>query len=309
LDLGVLGKTMISMYAQTDNGDPPVYTPKLSFFGAAPVIKPAPTASGTGNVLGSIVSSLNSLGLINSSGISNAGTLAAAGSNTQVQYNSSGTFGASSSFTYNSGTNTLTVGNVTASLTGNANTATTLQTSRTISATGDATWSVNFDGSANTTAALTLATVATAGTYKSVTVDVKGRVTAGTNPTTLAGYGITDAVSNTGNSLPVTYGNISSAQLITSTTTANQVVDSFSATTYRTVKYLVQATSSTSYQSSEIMIVHNGTTAFISEYGTVMTGTSLASFDADVSGGNVRLLVTPTNAVTTINVVRTAIVV
>lgn len=33
----------------------------------------------------------------------------------------------------------------------------------------------------------------TAGTYKSVTVDSKGRVTAGTNPTTLAGYGITDA--------------------------------------------------------------------------------------------------------------------
>ena len=33
----------------------------------------------------------------------------------------------------------------------------------------------------------------TAGTYKSVTVDTKGHVTAGTNPTTLAGYGITDA--------------------------------------------------------------------------------------------------------------------
>ena len=197
----------------------------------------------------------------------------------------------------------------TGALTGNADTATTLQTSRTISATGDATWSVSFNGSANATAALTLATVATAGTYKSVTVDVKGRVTAGTNPTTLAGYGITDAVSNTGNSLPVTYGNISSAQLITSTTSANQIVDSFSASTYRTVKYLVQVTSSTSYQSSEIMIIHNGTTAFVSEYGIVMTNTSLASFDADVSGGNVRLLVTPTNAVTTINVVRTTIVV
>lgn len=33
----------------------------------------------------------------------------------------------------------------------------------------------------------------TAGTYRSVTVDAKGRVTAGTNPTTLSGYGITDA--------------------------------------------------------------------------------------------------------------------
>ena len=37
----------------------------------------------------------------------------------------------------------------------------------------------------------------TAGTYKSVTVDLYGRVTAGTNPTTLAGYGITDAYTQT----------------------------------------------------------------------------------------------------------------
>ena len=37
----------------------------------------------------------------------------------------------------------------------------------------------------------------TAGTYKSVTVNAQGHVTGGTNPTTLAGYGITDAASAT----------------------------------------------------------------------------------------------------------------
>lgn len=37
----------------------------------------------------------------------------------------------------------------------------------------------------------------TGGTYKSVTVDAYGRVTAGTNPTTIAGYGITDAYTKT----------------------------------------------------------------------------------------------------------------
>lgn len=36
----------------------------------------------------------------------------------------------------------------------------------------------------------------TAGTYKSVTVNAAGHVTAGTNPTTLAGYGITDAAAS-----------------------------------------------------------------------------------------------------------------
>ena len=46
---------------------------------------------------------------------------------------------------------------------------------------------------------------ATAGTYKSVTVDAKGRVTGGTNPTTLAGFGITDSlVTSVTGTAPVT---------------------------------------------------------------------------------------------------------
>lgn len=63
-----------------------------------------------------------------------------------------------------------------------AGSAATLTTSRSISLTGDATWTVNFNGSANVTAALALAaTGVSAGTYESVTVDVKGRVTSGTS--------------------------------------------------------------------------------------------------------------------------------
>jgi hypothetical protein len=46
-----------------------------------------------------------------------------------------------------------------------------------------------------TNAQLSLTNLGTAGTYKSVTTDIYGRITAGTNPTTLAGYGITDAQS------------------------------------------------------------------------------------------------------------------
>lgn len=40
---------------------------------------------------------------------------------------------------------------------------------------------------------ISLTDVGVAGTYKSVTVDAQGRVAAGTNPTTISGYGITDA--------------------------------------------------------------------------------------------------------------------
>lgn len=83
---------------------------------------------------------------------------------------------------------------VVTTITGNAGTATTLQTARTIGISGDGTGTAtSFNGSANITIPFTLATIATAGTYKSVTIDAKGRVTSGTNPTTLAGYGITDA--------------------------------------------------------------------------------------------------------------------
>lgn len=51
----------------------------------------------------------------------------------------------------------------------------------------------------------------TAGTYKSVTVNAQGHVTAGTNPTTLSGYGITDAAakSHTHDASAITSGTIS----------------------------------------------------------------------------------------------------
>jgi phage-related tail fiber protein len=73
-------------------------------------------------------------------------------------------------------------------------------TARTIAMTGDVSWtSASFNGTANVTGTATLANSGvTAGTYKSVTVDAKGRVTSGTNPTTVAGYGITDAIVKTG---------------------------------------------------------------------------------------------------------------
>lgn len=59
-----------------------------------------------------------------------------------------------------------------------------LTVARTITATGDATGSTVFDGSQNVEMALELATSGvTAGTYTKVTIDAKGRVTAGANIT------------------------------------------------------------------------------------------------------------------------------
>lgn len=98
-------------------------------------------------------------------------------------------------------------------LTGNATTATTLQTARAISLSGDVTGGTSFDGSTGVTISATLASTGVVpGTYGSDTIiprieiDSKGRVISvatfgvappwasitGT-PTTLTGYGITDA--------------------------------------------------------------------------------------------------------------------
>lgn len=103
---------------------------------------------------------------------------------------------------------------------GNAATATALQTSRNISISGAATGTVSFDGTSDVDIAITLANSGVvAGTYTKVTVDAKGRVTVGDTliasdipaldwtkittgkPTTLDGYGITDGVNKTGDTM------------------------------------------------------------------------------------------------------------
>lgn len=72
--------------------------------------------------------------------------------------------------------------------------ASQLATARNIGITGDASGSAAFNGTANIAISIALANSGVgAGTYRSVTVDAKGRVTGGSNPTSLGGYGITDA--------------------------------------------------------------------------------------------------------------------
>ena len=83
---------------------------------------------------------------------------------------------------------------ITAALVGNASTASQLANARQISLTGDVNGANSFDGSQNMTITTTLSTQAnlSAGTYTKLTVNERGLVTAGQNPTTLGGYNITD---------------------------------------------------------------------------------------------------------------------
>ncbi len=76
---------------------------------------------------------------------------------------------------------------------GHASTADKWQTARNIALSGDVTGNTSVNGSADASIATTLKNSGvTAGTYRSVTVDAKGRVTAGTKPSTRDDYGLTD---------------------------------------------------------------------------------------------------------------------
>ena len=86
----------------------------------------------------------------------------------------------------------------------------------------------------------------------------------------------------------------------TKTSTAQASVDTFTAATYRSAQFQVQVTRGSAYHMTTINVIHDGTSAYMTEFGTVKTGTSLATFDADISSGSVRLLATPSSATSTV---------
>ena len=84
-------------------------------------------------------------------------------------------------------------------------------------------------------------------------------------------------------------------QTQTTTAVTQVTVASYNATTYDGIKVVITAHDSAATERSitELLITHDGTTAVATEYAQVNTATALATFDVDISGGNVRILATP----------------
>jgi hypothetical protein len=93
-----------------------------------------------------------------------------------------------------------------------------------------------------------------------------------------------------------------------STTSSDQVVDTFSKTYYRTVKYLVQAIQGSNVHCTEVVMTHDDTDVYKNEYGTFYTDNSLITVSATIDSSNVSLVVTPTYTNTTIDFVRTSLI-
>jgi len=121
-------------------------------------------------------------------------------------------------------------GTITAALSGNASTATALETSRTIAFTGDATASGSFDGSANYSQALTLATVnSNVGSFGStsavpvITVNAKGLITAVSTSTISTSFNVAADSGTTDNVAGGETLTLAGGTGVTSTVSNNQV--------------------------------------------------------------------------------------
>lgn len=88
------------------------------------------------------------------------------------------------------------------------------------------------------------------------------------------------------------------------TDSADQRVDTFSKTLYRTTKYIVQIEhdSDNKYHSEEILLSHTGTKVGMVTYAQLLLDSNLGSFDAELDGDNCRLLFSPTYTNTSVKV-------
>jgi hypothetical protein len=163
--------------------------------------------------------------------------------------------------------------------------------------------------------------------------DYVATITGGTGVTSTAatsGEGTTHSLSigqDVATTASVTFGNVATGaitldsgtgELNTSTqlVSVNTIttVDSFAKATYRSAKYLVQVTQGSKYTTSEVLLAHDGTDSYMSEYAVIELGASRIpiTVSTSISGSNVLLRVTITDAATTnatVKVARTLIAV
>ena len=102
-------------------------------------------------------------------------------------------------------------------------------------------------------------------------------------------------------------GDIQSGILTTSATGAATVM-SISASTYRSVSYQIQAVQGSNYNMTTINVIHDGTTTYMNEFGTLNQPTGIATFSTDINSGALRLLGYPaSSSSTTFKVIFTAL--
>jgi hypothetical protein len=79
----------------------------------------------------------------------------------------------------------------------------------------------------------------------------------------------------------------------TTTTTSQTTIYAFPIAAYVGAEIIINASQSSDRHITKLLITHDGTTAIATEYGTVFTGSQLASYDITISGPVLQILATP----------------
>lgn len=133
-------------------------------------------------------------------------------------------------------------------------------------------------------------------------VGTSGKIVVTTADTqTLVNKTLQAAIVDTSISATAGAGSIINTSVISNSFTsssAGQILDTTATGTYRSISYIIQVINSglDYYQQSQVNVIWKSGTAYMTEYANLLTDSSLATYSVDISGGNVRLLVTPTGA-------------
>lgn len=114
----------------------------------------------------------------------------------------------------------------------------------------------------------------------------------------------------TGNVIQGTVPVLTSSSTTTGIGTSAAAIDTFAAAEYRSAKYVISINdiTNTQFQTCEIILVQDGTTATISTYSVVFSGTTdRMNFTADIASSTVTLYGAGTSVNNTVKLVRTLI--
>ncbi len=213
------------------------------------------------------------------------------GANTQVQFNNAGAFGATANLTFADDVGKLTaLGNI--------------QGGNIIAAAGTVQYGTN--PGAGTIAVDTGTT--TAGIFASGITDINlglaANIILGATGKTVTARGNVSADNLQATTLSV--DDFYSSRSATAVGSANTVIDTFDASTYRSAKYTIKVSDNTGYQALETLLVHDNTTSIITVYGSLSTtGTELVNLSTAKNGNDIELRATPVNSSTSVKLMAT----
>ena len=127
-------------------------------------------------------------------------------------------------------------------------------------------------------------------------------VKSGSNLTFNSSTGIITATGFAGTSVTTNDITVQTSGTATLASSSASVLDSFASATFRSAKYMVSIknTANSRFETAELLVVHDGTNSFIYSTGVSSTGDAMATYTTDIDSGNVRILVVPQTADSTV---------